>query len=175
MSKKLKIIFTLSLLLNVLLVGFIAGRLTSYDFKRHHEQRQAVLKQFPDDKRAMVEEAFKAHRKDMRKHFKARHDVRKEMGKILREEPFDEAAFMALSQKMQRDSQQMRQAMQDKIVTLAKQLNQDERALLVEMLRKPRHFRHGGRGHFGGERFRERFMRDDAPPPPHDAPRHAVE
>ncbi len=155
MSKKLKLVLMVSLLLNVLLVGFVAGRLAPFDFKKYHEHRQAVLKQLPDEKRAIVEVAFKEHRKGMKQHFKERHHARKMMGKILRDEPFDEAAFLALSEKMQRDSQQMRQLMQMKIVELARQLNQKERGLLVEMLRKPRHGR-GGSGHHGG----------DVPPPP---------
>ena len=132
MNRSMKIIFTLSLLLNVLLIGVVGGAA----YKRwqgapHAAHRAAQDPAFSHKMgRAMAES-----RKGQEGLFREMRAARKEMYEVLGADTFDEAAFMAASDKMRKVQAQMFDARNDVTLKMAREMSAAERKELAAHLK----------------------------------------
>ena len=139
MSKTTRILIISSLILNVLFIGIIIGsmsnRLFREDFPRKHPPPLAV--NLPPDKEKLFSDT-------MEKAFRENDHIRKQMDEgrervlsILSAPEFDEAAYQAETEKLEKLRGVMMQRFADATRELAKQFNQEERKALAEHLRQP--------------------------------------
>ncbi|MGH7768255.1 MAG: periplasmic heavy metal sensor [Candidatus Binatia bacterium] len=138
MSKKLKLAFIVSIVLNVLLAGVILGDLPRR-FDRAPRSGERMIKRdlaaLPEPLRTRFREKMEqARRSGMRAKIR---QERNEAIRLLAAEPFDEAAFDRQVKKIQDLRLQMTQSMADSIKDLAKDLPQEERKALAEVLKRP--------------------------------------
>jgi uncharacterized membrane protein len=139
MNTKLKLIFLASILINVLLAGFLIGELPrrfESGVSRQQQMDQA-LKKLPEPERARFREKLERMRKDagpMRDQMRAARE--KAIG-ILIKDPFDEAAYEQQITTINdlRDRMTQRMAMSFKEAAL--DLPPERRTVLAEMLKRP--------------------------------------
>lgn len=144
MTRKIKVVFIASILLNVLLLGMVGGHM----LKRwsYHQDRQAqraeLLQDLPKESaekiEAMLDSMFRSHRGN----HKQVKDLRQESIALLAAEPFDRNAYQ---QQMEQMHQLRGDRMRDfakEIADMAEILPQNERKVLAELLRHPPHKRH---------------------------------
>jgi uncharacterized membrane protein len=136
MTRQHKLLIVLSLLLNVLFAGFIAG----------HELRMLppASPGNPSELSALPADRQEAVRKAVRSAFEqgkpARDDIHKSfdaMRRILSAEPFDEAAYDAQVKHLQSLRQTESTRMAAAVKSLAKGFSVQERAAMAAMLRHP--------------------------------------
>jgi Spy/CpxP family protein refolding chaperone len=99
MNKNVKIFFTVSVLLNLLLIGLMAGQ--AYKTWADEPWRRGdITKKLSPEGQAIVKNLMReaVPRKD--EHFQSMADMRAEMGTLLRADPFDPEAFDALTSRM---------------------------------------------------------------------------
>lgn len=132
MNRHLKIFFTLSLLLNVTLIGVVAG--ASYQ-RWYGDQARFVGLRDPQLNHKMAK-SMMAARKGQEPLFKDMRSARNEMNKILSAEKFDEAAFHAASEKMYAAQAAMFKSRNDAMLDMAKDMNVQERKALVAHMKK---------------------------------------
>jgi uncharacterized membrane protein len=139
MSKTIRILIICSLILNVLLIGIMIGsmsnRLLREDFPRKHPPPLAV--KLPPDKEKLFSDT-------MEKAFRENEHIRKQMDEarervltILSAPEFDEAAYQAGTEKLEKLRGVMMQRFADATKELAKKFSQEERKVLAERLRQP--------------------------------------
>ena len=97
MSKKIKILFTISVLLNVILIGLVAG----HSVKRwsDHPMERAMKEMSPEGRHIVarkLQSAFRYGRDEMKK----MRATKKELKNILMAEEFDAEAFEEAAEKM---------------------------------------------------------------------------
>ena len=144
MSKTLKILFTASIILNVLLAGVVIGTF-SHDFKRKVSMRHDIdetLKEFPADKRDLVTEAVESLRERTRKTKKEIHEKRKEIVAILTAPEFDPALYDKKVTELHTLMNSLGNEFADTARGLALNLDQDERKALADVIMKRRGGRH---------------------------------
>ncbi len=163
MSRKLKIVFTLSVLLNVLLLGVLAGSCYKRNYGPHDgppHMREADAKLSP-----RVAMAMKESRKQERILFDQMKEARQDIMNVLEAPEFDEAAFIAASETINKAQQALADVRTKTTLDLARNATVEERKQLVSHM-KARAERFG--------RFRDRFddrRKPDAeipPPPPNE-------
>lgn len=144
MSTRIKRYFVLSLILNVLFFGVIAGYI-AHDMQHkkpfHKKRFGAELSEFieqsslPVEKRAelikMIQKTTSEHN-DMRDTRKAKQEALR----ILSAETFNEEEFRKKISERQKRFTSRRETMTDLIVAMASQMNQEERSKLAEHLRR---------------------------------------
>lgn len=86
MSKKIKIIFTLSFLLNILVLGVLLGG--AYKMKNWHDPSS-----FSESTREVMRENIRMNRADMRQDFNKIREYKKDLKHIMTAEKFDKIAF----------------------------------------------------------------------------------
>lgn len=99
MSRMLKIIFTLSLVINVLLMGIVGG----FFYKRwqHMPSHDPAMREALDpETRHLMARHFRDHREDMKERIKAMHGVKDELMSIMAAEKFDRAAYDQVVEKL---------------------------------------------------------------------------
>ena len=163
MSRKLKIIFTLSVLLNVLLLGVVAGSCYKRNYAPHdgppHARESGDAKLSP-----RVAMAMKESRKQERDLFDQMKDARKDIMNVLEAPEFDEAAFIAASEKISKAQQALVDVRTKTTLDLAKNSTFEERKELVSHMKaKSERF-----GRFRDRLEERRKNADDAPPPPNE-------
>lgn len=129
-------LLAVSLLLNVLLIGFVAGKATHMKRDWHREPAMSEIN-LPGEKKAAVQAAmteFKADGKERRKEIR---EKREEIVAILTAPEFDEAAFKAKSQELGMMFREGRVQMIDRIAEIAKTMSQEERRELAKFMRRP--------------------------------------
>jgi uncharacterized membrane protein len=137
MTKKLKLVFIVSILLNVLLAGVILGELPRR-FERNFRPGERLtrdLAKLPEPLREKFRDKM-----DQARASGARRQMREEREaalRILAAEPFDEAAYDRQVKRIQDLRLQTTQRMADSIKELAIDLPQEERKALVEVLKRP--------------------------------------
>lgn len=159
MNRKLRIIFTLSILLNVLLLGVLAGSFYKRAYGPHDgppHAREADSKFSP-----RVAKAMKESRQQERALFDQMKDARKDIMDILEAPEFDEAAFNAASEKINKAQQALVDVRTKATLDLARNATAEERKELVSHM-KAKSERFG--------RFRDRLEdrrkpAGDVPPP----------
>ena len=137
MNKTLKLLFLVSLIVNVLLVGVLMGqlprRLESGSFR---EQRmEQALKDLPQPTQTRLREKLKQIRAvgdPLRDQLRA---AREETLGILSADPFDEAAYDRQVSKI--DDLQLFKKMGQIVKEVAKELSSEERRIFAQILRRP--------------------------------------
>ncbi|HEY0900993.1 MAG TPA: periplasmic heavy metal sensor [Micavibrio sp.] len=128
MNRHMKIIFTLSLLLNVTLLGVIAGAAYKRWDRPVFSSGVAVGDAAFQEKMA---QAMAAARKGQEPLFRDIRAAKKLMQEALAAEPFDEAAFMAASENMRKIQAEMFAARNKATLAMARDMNAEERKALA--------------------------------------------
>jgi uncharacterized membrane protein len=137
MSKTVKLVFLVSLVLNILLVGVLLGRLPrDVGFDRQQRLEQA-LKDLPEPTQTRFREKFKQMRAagdPLRDQIRL---AREETLRILSADPFDEAAYDRHVSQIDDLQLQMFKKMGQVVKEIANELPPEERRLFVQILRRP--------------------------------------
>lgn len=159
MSRKMKLVFTISIMLNVLLLGVLAGgiykRISDSPFKG--ENGRPLL----DHK--IAAEMMRA-RKDHEDLHKAMKEARSHMLGTLSAAEFNEEDFLAASLKMDEAQTALFAARAQTAAKIAKDLSPEDRKELAKHLRLVP-FHHGRKG-MSGKDAGEKKVKDLMPPPP---------
>ncbi len=150
MSKKIKLIFTMSILFNVLLVGSMAGG--AYHMKRHTGQSWHKLKaDLAPDTRDLVHATFKGKKDEIKPMFKNMREKAKAFEDILAAEEFDAEAYAVAANELTDLSVQISQYRIKMFGSIAAQLPPEERAKIAKIVAAKILGRHGGKrgGHKG--------------------------
>ena len=110
MSRRLKILFTISILLNLLLIGSHVGMAV-----KHHYGHARVYADLSPETQSLVARAFQAAREEMSKTHGEFKKVRGDIDKILSTKEFDKEAYTEALTRMQ-DVQQKMTAQKIKII-----------------------------------------------------------
>lgn len=162
MNRKLRIIFTLSILLNVLLLGVLAGSFYKRVYSPHDGPPPAHAADAKFSPRVAM--AMKESRQQERALFDQMKDARKDIMDILEAPEFDEAAFIAASEKINKAQQSLVDVRTKATLDLAKNSTVEERKELVSHMKaKSERF-----GRFRDRLEERRKSADDTPPPPNE-------
>jgi uncharacterized membrane protein len=139
MGKKIKLLISISILLNVLLIGVVIGiisnRLFREDFPRRHPPEFAG--KLPVEKEKLfldMMERIHLENQEVRKQID---EARERVLSILCAPEFDEAAYQVEAAKLDKLHGFMMQRFAEVPKELAKRFNQEERKILAEFLRRP--------------------------------------
>ena len=150
MSKKTKILIVSSLVLNILLIGFIAGNISHRYFREDPLRRKLpeMAEKLPSEKKKLFLDTMdKVHMKnrDIRTQIR---ETRERIFAILTAPQFDEASYESETKKLHKLRGLKMERLSHATKALGKQFTQEERKTLAEHLRRP-----------------PRFPRDRRPPP----------
>lgn len=154
-----RVLLVLSLALNLLFVGLVAGALWvhwqgGWGGPRHHAFVASVrrlMKELPEDRRKTTQEILSRHRAELRPLRRAAHKARHAAFEAAKADPFDADRLGERLEQMQGAEARMRKAMAALALDLMKSLTVEERRLFLRtMMRK----RFGPRGRQGaGDRW----------------------
>ncbi|OGW43508.1 MAG: hypothetical protein A2Y66_08135 [Nitrospirae bacterium RBG_13_41_22] len=139
MSKTIKILIVSSLVLNILLIGFIIGKVSNRFFRGDSLRRQPpelAVKLSPDREKLFINTMEKVHVENRNIHKQIR-EARERIFSILTAPQFDEASYQSEVEKLHELRGIMMQRLSNATKELAKQFNQEERKSLAEHLRHP--------------------------------------
>lgn len=139
MSKTIKILIVSSLVLNILLIGFIIGKVSNRFFRGDSLRRQPselAVKLSPDREKLFINTMGKVHVENRNIHKQIR-EARERIFSILTAPQFDEASYQSEVEKLHELRGLMMQRLSNATKELAKQFNQEERKSLAEHLRHP--------------------------------------
>jgi len=144
MNTKVKLFLYLSLVVNIVLLGYISGHffkhnLSPEDKMQHH--REAVLSQLPEAKRALASNIFDQ--------LKAKHDLysaqidtaKDNVEAELTKDVFDKDAFKKSMAELNDLNGKMKDDAANSIADLAAELTPEERKMVVEQFKKDRPLR----------------------------------
>jgi uncharacterized membrane protein len=139
MSKSTKLAFIGSLVLNLLLLGFVIGQ-SPRRFDRGAMREQLMeqkIKDLPQDSQARLRQRFKLLRTTAEPLFNQLRQAQDDMVGLIGAEPFDPAAFARQEAKIiqfrAETTKQLSQAVKDAV----KELTPEERRRFAEILRRP--------------------------------------
>jgi len=139
MTKTLKLVFLGSLVLNIVLIGWILGRvpreLDRASWRR--QQLEHALKNLPEPVRADFNEKFsqiRAAADPLRDEIET---ARSEALRLIGAEPFDEAAYDRQAKKIQDLRAERFSRMGAAAKKIAKELPPEERRMFADLLRRP--------------------------------------
>ncbi len=138
MRKKIKIILTVSILLNVLLAGIIA----SHTIKRagHHTRHDIMIEEFsehlPSEKKVIIQTHIQDVENNKRELFKAIRQARKDLVEVLVANQFDPTLYQEQADKLHKIHGKMGQEMINSIKLIAENLDVKERKKLAKKLFK---------------------------------------
>ncbi len=139
MARKIKILVVGSFLLNILLIGIVIGnlshRLFHDDFRPPHPPEGAM--NLSPEKEKMVSEAMERVRLENRDIHKKIKETKDRIVSIMKEREFDTAAYERETAELHKLMDLMMQRFADATKELAKGMNQKERQVLAEFLRRP--------------------------------------
>lgn len=127
MSRRLKIIFTLSVLLNVLLIGVVAGAC----YKRMDGPPRFGDSRDPQFNHKMAKAMMDA-RKGQEALFKDMKDAKKELVNVLAAPDFSEEAFLAASAKVEQAQEALSKARNEATLKMAKEMTLAERQQMAK-------------------------------------------
>jgi len=139
MSKMLKLIFLVSLVLNLLLVGVILGRVPhGFDGRPTRQQRmEEALKKLPAAEQERFRKKFaqiRAAGDPLREQMDA---ARNEALRIMSGEKFDETAYDRQVNQYEALREEMFKRMSQAIKLVTKEMTADERRTFADLLRRP--------------------------------------
>jgi len=139
MTKRVKLVFLASLVLNLLLLGIILGNVPrGLDARPTRQQRmEEALKKLPEPAQSRLREKF-THIRAAADPLRQQSDqARDEAIRLLRAEPFDEADYDRAVNKIEELRSETFKRIGQVIKQTAKELSSDERRMLADMLRRP--------------------------------------
>jgi uncharacterized membrane protein len=149
MNNKMKTLTIVSLLLNVLLIGFVLGDISQRFRKELISDREGaeLTAELPKEKAALYSDTVKRVRQENRNVFEQMREAREEAMRILSAPEFDEGAYRVQVDRLHTLRGLMKQHLADATIELARKFNQQERCALAQHLRhSPGHQReHGAR------------------------------
>jgi len=139
MTKRVKLVFLASLVLNLLLLGIILGHAPrGRDARPTRQQRmEEALKKLPEPAQSRLREKFTQIRAAADPLRQQSDQARAEAIRLLRAEPFDEAAYDREVSKIEALRSQTFKRIGQVIKQTAKELSPEERRMLADMLRRP--------------------------------------
>jgi uncharacterized membrane protein len=139
MSKTIKILILTSLVLNILLIGFIIGNVSHRLFRENPLRRKPpeLAVRLPQEKEKLFFDTMKKVHVENRNIRKQIRNARERIFTILTAPQFDEASYDSEVKKLHELRGLMMQRLSNATKQLAKQLNQEERKGLAEYLRRP--------------------------------------
>jgi uncharacterized membrane protein len=143
MSKKLKILLFISIILNVLLIGVMIGHIsTRFLVKKHFKGHfPEISRELPAEKQEMLADAMmKLHRQSSGTKRKI-HRVRKEIVEILTAPEFDEQLYDKKVAELHNLHGEMAMGLSEVTKKLAVKFTPSERRVLAEILRRKPHRR----------------------------------
>lgn len=136
MKRPVKILIALSVLLNLLLIGVIAGHLSRQQLGGPRMPLMAIADKLPEAKRAQVKATLRRSEAKVADIRRASDEARRRAGELLKAEPFDKAAYVAQLHRMNTLRSEMMDQMGRSIAEVAEDLNAEERATLADALAK---------------------------------------
>lgn len=133
MKTSTKTLVTISIVLNVLFIGFFLGSIT-----KDCKHRIGPKKNFNPE----IMQKLKSIKEDARQHMEEMKSVRNEIFEILTAEEFDSVAFETVSSKLHQCRGEMMCSMTDKIKEMASSMDLEERKELAMVLKhqfSPKH------------------------------------
>ena len=142
MSRTVRLFILLSVVLNVVLIGFTAGRgCNRHEIKRgDHIIELLDRSSLPEARRAELKEKLGAALPSAERK-KAKRQLREEAIAILEAEHFDAAAYRESMNKMLVERQRHKQRIVEVMVEIASELNQEERKALAKIFRRASRFK----------------------------------
>lgn len=142
MSKTIKVVMIISLVLNILLIGFIIGNVSHRFFINNsiRQKPQEFSVNLPPDKKELFFNTMQKVRAENRVVKKQLREARRKIFSILTSPQFDEDSYTSEVEKLHLLRGLMMKRFSNATKELAKQLNQEERRALAEHLKRlPRH------------------------------------
>lgn len=140
MSQKIKIIFTLSIILNVILFGVTTG---GFIHKWQYSPWKHAREELAPESRHLVARSFQQAHKDMKSTFDKSKKLRNDLRNILAAEDFDEEKFEKTMHDIHSIHEKMMERKIEMMKELAAELPPEERAKLAGKFMRP----YGGRGY----------------------------
>ena len=137
MSKAVKLLFLVSLVLNVLLLGVLLGHLPRDVVFRRQQRLEQTLKNLPEPTQARLREKFnqmRAAADPLREQIRA---AREQALRILGADPFDAAAYDRQVSQFDDLQLQLFKKMAQVVKEIAQGLSPEDRRLFAEALRRP--------------------------------------
>jgi uncharacterized membrane protein len=139
MSRKTKLAFLASIVLNVLLIGVLLGQTPRrFDRGALREQRmEQALKDLPQASQTRVRERFQQLRATAEPLFAELRQAQDETARLLGAEVFDESAFDRQESKINELRADMTKKLSHVVKNAIKDLTPEERQRFAELLRRP--------------------------------------
>lgn len=144
MNGKMKTLFTISVVLNVLLIATHVGMFV----KNHNKDRgwKGYTHELSEETRSKVRASFQESKEEFKQHMQQVKDMRAELDEVLQKEEFDRDAFMGVSDRMHELFGDMMSKKVEKLADLLADVPVEERsALAKKFMRPPGHHKHGDR------------------------------
>lgn len=168
MSNKVKVIFTLSLMLNVLLIGF--GGSMAY---KKHQFKQAfkhkMTENVSEEGKQVMRDTFRQARSDKKGLIMKAVKNRKAMADLLMAEEFDAQAYDELAEQMMKDQNVLSTHKIELVKSMAQNMSIEDRKAMAHKMAdivdgfKPRHRKDHKKGEMEGKE-RDHFERGDIDP-----------
>ena len=139
MNRAAKMTFVGSIILNVLLLGFVLGQSPRrFDRNAMRQQRiEQVIKDLPEASQQRLRERFQQLRATADPLFEQMRKVQDEAVQVLGAESFDEAALDRQEAKINELRAQMSKQLSQAVKSALKDLSPEERRRFAQMLRRP--------------------------------------
>ena len=139
MNRAAKMTFVGSIILNVLLLGFVVGQSPRrFDRNALRQQRmEQVIKDLPEASQQRLRERFQQLRATADPLFEQMRKVQDEAVQLLGSESFDEAALDRQEAKINELRAQMSKQLSQSVKSALKDLSPEERRRFAQMLRRP--------------------------------------
>ena len=139
MNRAAKIAFVGSIILNVLLLGFVLGQSPRrFDRNAMRQQRiEQVIKDLPEASQQRLRERFQQLRSTADPLFEQMRKAQDEAVQVLGAESFDEAALDRQEAKIQELRAEMSKKLSQSVKLAIKDLSPEERRRFAQMLRRP--------------------------------------
>jgi len=139
MSRKVRLTFLASLVLNIVLLGVILGHVPRSLGQRpsRQERMEQGLRKLPEPVQARFREKFAQVRAAGDPARQQMEDARTEALRLLAAEPFDEAAYDRQINKIDALREDMFKRMGQAVKQIVKEFSPEERRMFADLLRRP--------------------------------------
>jgi len=139
MTRKVKLTFFASLVLNIVLLGVILGQVPRSFGERpsRQERMEQGLRKLPEPMQTRFREKFAQVRAAGDPVRQQMEDARAEALRLLAAEPFDEAAYDRQINKIDELREDMFKRMGQSIKQIVKEFSPEERRMFADLLRRP--------------------------------------
>ncbi len=133
MSKTIKIVFTLSLVVNLFFLGLTAG--VVYKVRGFLPVNQPEFKEnLSEDTRAVIKDIGQDFRQEVREEFREGRSLKNEMAAIYREEEYDPARFAEKAEEYLKVRQKLERTKMEYLNAMGTELSREERSFLINRL-----------------------------------------